>query len=876
MIPLKKYHTTAAAGRCVTPIPPDSMNFRLTINSKYYLYLQIAFTVLTFVTLVVVCAFFMNRMVRAHLKEAANAILDAEKEKAERALRTPADHLYDYVTVFRTLLSDGANLDTVRRHVENLEKMFKGGEAKHMSGFQRIYGYFETRDGKSGLIGGVGTLAVENPTDQPWYKNALATSVRDRVISTLQDRDPKSREIVRTYACAIHSTEGRLLGVLAIDVSTYESAQAIVAAAKKQHAVGMLIADDLTIISHTNPDYAGEKLDDPDIPVSIQGPAVKAGKEFSEVEFVNFRGEKSVGFSRKLTNGWYLAIVVPKHLYYLTANHVTLFLIGLGSLFCLIQILAFISIDTARNKAIEESRIKSSFLANMSHEIRTPMNAIVGMTVLGKGADNQERKDFCFTKIEEASHHLLRVINDILDISKIEANKFELSMTEFHFEKMLQGVANIISHKVDEKQQRFLVHIDESIPAMLVGDDQRLAQVITNLLSNAVKFTPDGGTVRLNAELVEEQDDEVVLQVTVTDSGIGISPEQQAKLFQAFQQAEAGTSRQFGGTGLGLAISKNIVSMMDGTIGVESKPGQGSTFTFTVRLQAGQASATRLLPRDINWNNVSIMIVDDDQDILDYFQDILHRFGTSCTTALSGEEALEKTDKNGAYNIYFIDWRMPNIDGIMLAKMLREKASDPSRSVVIMISAAEWRDIEAEARRVGVDKFLTKPLFPSKIMDMINKVLSSNRHIEKGKDQPEITGIFASKHILLAEDMSINRIILQGLLEPTGLMIDCAENGEEAVRMFRESPDKYDLICMDVQMPIMDGYEATQIIRALDLPKAKTVPIVAMTANVFREDIDECLKAGMNAHLGKPLNFDEVLMRFRMYLGIQSHETTAK
>jgi len=396
-------------------------------------------------------------------------------------------------------------------------------------------------------------------------------------------------------------------------------------------------------------------------------------------------------------------------------------------------------IDRARNAALEQavqaSKAKGNFLANMSHEMRTPMNAIIGMTAIGKNSDDINKKDYAFEKIENASTHLLGVINDILDMSKIEANKLELFPVTYCFEKMIQKIVDVISFRTDEKKQELVIAIDEKIPRFLTGDDQHLAQVISNLLSNAVKFTPESGRISLSAKLLEEKDGLCALQIEVSDSGIGISEEQQSRLFSSFEQADSGTSRKYGGTGLGLAISKSIVEMMEGRIWIESELGKGSTFFFTVKAQ---------------------------------------------------------------------------------------KAND-----------------------IGVD--------PDE------KEEESNQQAEKLK--------FENYTILLAEDIEINREIVITILEPTALKIDCAENGREAVNKFRDSPNKYDLILMDLQMPEMDGYEATIQIRKIEQGiTRKPVPIVAMTANVFMEDIEKCLSIGMNDHVGKPLDINELLKKLRKYL----------
>ncbi|MDR0239417.1 MAG: response regulator [Deltaproteobacteria bacterium] len=518
----------------------------------------------------------------------------------------------------------------------------------------------------------------------------------------------------------------------------------------------------------------------------------------------------------------------------------------------------------AREEALRASSAKSDFLANMSHEIRTPLNAIIGMTTIGRDAADMEKKNYAFEKIDGASTHLLGVINDILDMSKIEAGKFDLSFTEFSFEKMLQKVVNVVNFRVEEKRQSFTVHIDEKIPDILTGDDQRLTQVIANLLSNAVKFTPEGGAIRLKAQHEGEEGDDVILRIEVSDNGIGISAEQQTRLFQAFQQAESGTVRKFGGTGLGLAISRSIINLMGGNIWVESVPYQGTSFFFTVRLGRRTASSHKDMAPGLRGAGIRVLVVDDMPDLLEYFAIMARQIGFVCDTALSGQEALDRITQNGPYDLYFIDWNMPCMDGMELTR--RIKANTSASPVVVMISATEWSVLENEAKSAGVDAFLAKPLFPSVIADCIIQCLGLARDTGAEEEQPAARASFAGRHALLAEDVDINREIILALLESTDLIIDCAENGAEAVRMFSAAPARYDMIFMDVQMPEMDGYEATRRIRALDVPQAGTIPIVAMTANVFREDVDKCLAAGMNGHVGKPINLDEILEILHKYL----------
>jgi signal transduction histidine kinase len=388
--------------------------------------------------------------------------------------------------------------------------------------------------------------------------------------------------------------------------------------------------------------------------------------------------------------------------------------------------------DNEQRKAQEASRAKSDFLSSMSHEMRTPMNAIIGMTTIGRGSAEIEKKDYALDMVKEASAHLLGVINDILDMSKIEADKFELSFVDFDFEEMLEKVKAITKLKMDEKKLFYVVRVDKNIPKTIISDNQRLSQVIVNLLSNSIKFTPNRGTIALDAKLIGKIDDVYEIQIEVTDTGIGLTEEQIGKLFDSFVQADSGTARKFGGTGLGLAISKSIVEMLDGKIWVESKPCRGSKFTFTFKTESG----------------------------------------SDTLVAEAAAEILEQ----------------------------------------------EFIDDDEE------------PTFPD-------------------------------KRVLLAEDIDINREIAIALLEPSLVEVDCAKNGTEALEMFESNPQKYSLIFMDVMMPEMDGYEATRKIRALDFPSAKQIPIIAMTANVFKEDIEKCLAAGMNDHIGKPIDYNILMTK---------------
>jgi len=518
-------------------------------------------------------------------------------------------------------------------------------------------------------------------------------------------------------------------------------------------------------------------------------------------------------------------------------------------------------LEEARNAAEAANVAKSDFLSRMSHEMRTPMNAIIGMTTIGKSATNIEKKDYSFDKIDNASKHLLGVINDVLDMAKIEANKLELSFAEFNLEDMIKKVVDIINFRVEERSQHFFVNIDNNIPRILYGDDQRLAQVITNLLSNAVKFTPENNSIYLDALLLSEEDGVCKLQISVTDTGIGITEEQKSRLFHLFEQAETGTARKYGGTGLGLAISKRIVQLMNGDIWIDSTPEEGSKFTFTVSLKRGEPDY--VYDKEVDFKNLRIFVVDDEPEIRDFFTNMANSLEMKCTVAESGEQSLELLSQENDYDIYFIDWMLPGITGIELAKQI--PADKSQKSVVILVSSSDWSDIADDAREVGIERLLQKPLFQSSVLDLIKKCIHSRNDTDNNTKE-NMHDDFSQHTILLAEDVDTNREIILALLESTHINIDCAENGLEAVRMFESAPDKYGMVFMDLQMPEIDGYEATRTIRALDVAKSKNIPIIAMTANVFQEDIDKCFESGMNGHIGKPIILDELLKKLRTYL----------
>ena len=838
------------------------------IKTKRLLYIQVLFTMLAFLLMVILSYYYASNIVNNSLMRYAESVFAFAKARFESDILEYEVTLGGFSQSLRSMVMRGDTVEDLQEYFNDMAEYIRTSET-YMHGASNLYGYFETLPDGPVLISGFhnSRSGKLDPTQRLWYQAAVAGN--GEVIETQPYKCPEINDIVITYARSLFDNEGRIIGTVALDVRVGEVGKDIVDIALDRGGYGMLFDQNLTVVAHENPDFIGMHIFDHNFPLSIYSEEIQSKHNLSNGHFQSWKGFDSVAFIREMPNGWYLGLITPRDQFFEGVNKMMTMMCILGITLAMVLICILIRIDVAKKRADAESKQKSMFLANMSHEIRTPMNAIIGMTSIGKSSGDTKGKDYCLSKIEDASHHLLGIINDILDMSKIEANKFELSPTEFCIEKLLQRVVNVVNFRVEEKKQKFAVYIDKNIPETLICDDQRLAQVITNLLGNAVKFTPEKGSVGLSAHLIKSDEENCTIQIKVSDTGIGISREQQVGLFDAFYQAESSTARKYGGTGLGLSISKSIVEMMGGEIVVDSKLGEGATFSIEIQMKRGTEKVRNSYNKNINTQDFRVLAVDDTPHILAYLEELIKEFGFSCDTAKSGEDALKIVDRNGGYNIYFVDWKLPGMDGLALTRALKAKAEDPDNTIIIMISAAAWRTIENDAKKAGVDKFLTKPIFPSDISDIINEIFGIHQ-LDTVVESTDNAGVFEGRSILLVDDVEINREIVSVLLEPTLLDIDCAENGIEAVHMFTKSPDKYDIIFMDVQMPLMDGYEATRHIRTLDVPSAKTIPIIALTANVFREDVERCLEAGMSDHLGKPLDYDDVVDKLQTYLSLDS------
>ena len=520
-------------------------------------------------------------------------------------------------------------------------------------------------------------------------------------------------------------------------------------------------------------------------------------------------------------------------------------------------------IKDALTAAEQASRAKSDFLSRMSHEIRTPMNAVIGMTTIAAASlDNRDKLTDCLGKIGLSSRYLLSLINDILDMSRIESGKVSIINEEFDFRSFVEGISSLIYPQAKNKNIVFDLNIEGVVDERYRGDPLRLNQVLINILSNALKFTPEWRSVHLSIRETRRVRDRAYLQFIVRDTGIGMETGLLERIFEPFEQGGASISHSYGGSGLGLAISSNLISLMNGHISVSSTPGVGSEFVVELPLLTVPDNTPK---QDVSLEDIRVLVVDDDLVTCEHTTLILNRIGVDAEYVTSGKAAVTRVksalQRHTCYNIALVDWKMPDMDGVETARSIR-RIVGPDTLVIIM-SAYDWTEIEARAREAGVDFFISKPIFQSVVQDVL---LKATRRRQSADTLPVQKEDFAGRRILLVEDNEINMEIARTLLEFRNASVDGACNGQQAVEMFRSSPQNhYDAVLMDVRMPVMDGIAATQAIRGLNRADAATVPILAMTANAFAEDIERSRKAGMNEHLAKPIEPETLYARLASY-----------
>lgn len=578
---------------------------------------------------------------------------------------------------------------------------------------------------------------------------------------------------------------------------------------------------------------------------------------------------------------WYLVTVMPYGIMDKTVSDFSVLWITMAILSCtfilIMLIIVFIKYykitdrqiretNSAREVAERATKAKSEFLSNMSHDIRTPMNAIVGMTAIAiSNIDKKDQVANCLKKIALSSKHLLGLINDILDMSKIESGKLTLNMEQISLREITDNIVNIVQPQVKAKKQEFDVFINGIDAEEVYCDSVRFNQVLLNLLSNAIKFTPDEGKIELtlNEENSPLGDEYIRVHIIVSDTGIGMSEEFKNIVFESFAREDSKRVHKTEGTGLGMAITKYIVDAMHGTIEVESEQGKGTTFQVTLDLEkAEEREADMILP---SWD---MLVVDDDEMLCESAVHSLKTIGIDAEWTLDGETAVkmvtERHKSNKDYNVILLDWRLPGMDGIEAAREIKKITDIP----ILLISAYDWSEIEAEAREAGISGFIAKPLFKSTLYYGLKHVAVNEGEDEKEtvSETVEESSVLSGRRILLSEDNDLNWEIANELLSSQGLILDHAENGQVCVDMFKNSAvGYYDAVLMDLRMPVMNGYEAADAIRALDRADAN-IPIIAMTADAFSEDKQKCLAHGMNAHIPKPIDIKEVMRLLKKYI----------
>ncbi len=607
--------------------------------------------------------------------------------------------------------------------------------------------------------------------------------------------------------------------------------------------------------NQTNPESAKELFE-------------KITSSTGSVSMLNSHGQESIlSFTPvTATAGWTLLGYVPaKDLQVNKENWLLFGVVSAGLLLLfLVDLFHMLYLNKRLHAAAREAesanRAKTNFLSTMSHDIRTPMNAIIGLTTIAeKNLGDVESTKESLRKIGLASNHLLTLINDILDISKVESGKLKLSPLTFSIVETVENLVNISQPMIKEKNLEFNFHINQMEKEYLYADQLRLNQVYINILSNAIKYTEPGG--RVSVDMCEEKSEApgcVRLIYTVADTGIGMSPEFMANMYQPFSRQTDSRVNSIQGTGLGLAITKQMVELMGGTIECQSEQGKGTTFTVVLDIPVADRQR-----EDMQLDPIDVLIVDDDEIMLQTAVDTLESLGASTEQARSGLEALgmiEHRHLSGRdYGVVIVDWKMPEISGVETIKRIRSEIN--AKIPILLISAYDWSDIEDKAKEAGANGFVSKPLFRSTLYDKINDLIGKeSRVIEPEDDYSDLQGL----HILVAEDNDVNWEIISAMLAMFGITTDRAENGRVCVdRIQAAAEGSYELIFMDVQMPEMNGLEATRTIRKLENSWASSIPIVAMTADAFSENVTECLDAGMNGHIAKPVDIKLVIKEIR-------------
>jgi signal transduction histidine kinase/DNA-binding response OmpR family regulator len=858
--------------------------------------------IVAFALMVTLSSVFMSRIVSRQLADNALAALDYLETNIIIDLREPRTLLGGASETVRKMIIHGSGEKEVHAYLNEITAFLMSDE-EHLADFDGLFGYFDVFDGA--LLDGQNRTPPENynPLERPWYKEAVAAGGKIVFIQPhLSVMSMKPMNII-AYGRAIYDDDGNLLGVVAMNMN-FERVKAYITHANLGKVwFGVLLDEDCNFIFHRDHRLEGTNFADVNSDTAKLVALLKSGNEsVSEFRMINYQNIPSIAFVRSLENNWYLGIITPKDGYFAEVRRVRLILILLGTMLSIIfsVILVHIIAEKRRadakiheaDKAILANRVKSDFLAKMSHEIRSPMNVILGIVEMQlENRDLPPETLIALGKMQNSGHLLLNIINDILDLSKIESGKMELVKGNYDIPSLINDTVQFNVIRFDSKPVKFILNIDENIPLNLFGDPLRIKQILNNLLSNSFKYT-DMGEVELSFSAEASgagapgADKPVTLVIKVSDTGQGMSQEQLDKLFDDYTRFNIDPKRQIQGTGLGMSVTKRFIDMMNGEITVKSEPGKGTEFIIRIpqgyvdSAVLGKASvdnlqklcATREAKESATTMNRDympygkVLVVDDMEPNLYVTNMVLAPYGLAISTAKSGQEAIDKVKSGKVYDIIFMDHYMPLMDGVEATKIIRELGY---KHPIVALTANALVGQAKIFLENGFSGFLAKPIDTRQLNSTLNKFVRDKYPVEvveaarknKKPDEEEALPDLSSLKALLVDDFKPNLNGEAAMLQEYKIQTDCLLNGQEAVDRIKSGEPKYDIVFMDLMMPVMDGIEATRQIRSLGTEYANTVPIIAVTAMPADDAADQekaLLDGGFQKAMYKPFTLETV------------------
>ena len=715
---------------------PAINSFIKKITPKRPLYVQIIFTIFSYLIMVVLSYIFTRNIVDKYLKQNTENIFVSLKSQIMTDIMEPQITLKGFSGAVRDIILKGGSIDKLREYYNDMSNYLSQDKQSYLN-FNGFMGYFETFSGGPVFIESLlGSRPADyDPSEREWYKDAIRAN--GKIAETLMYHDVIYDDVMFIYSYCIFDDAGRRLGVVALRVKIDNIKKYIVNTVLVQGAYGMLLSSDWVVLAHPNESFVGEDARNPEIPFSIFIDELSNGIEITERPLVTYKGERALASFRFLPNGWVMGIVTPKGPYYKSIFYMALILIILGTALSSVLVFVLIRVDAARNKSDMENRQKSSFLANMSHEIRTPMNAIIGMTDLLNYEQLNKRQLGFVNDIKVSARSLLAIINDILDMSKIEAGKLELNPTNYDFHMLLDNIFSMFSYVTQKKGLDFRYETEGKIPRYLFGDDIRLKQVLTNICGNAVKYT-EKGYIRFKVTATANK-----LMFEIKDSGIGIRKEDMPKLFNTFQRIDTDKNRNVVGTGLGLSISKTFVEMMGGKIIVDSEYEQGSVFLVVIPIVLGkkeEVKSSKGLPEghSLSAPDANVLVVDDNEFNIRVAEGLIGLFKINVHTAFSGKEAIEMVQKND-YDIVFMDHMMPEMDGVEATGEIRKLGGKYKRLPVIALTANAVQGAREMFLSNGFDGFISKPIDIQEMYRILKEWLPLEKiEIKRDKTQENV------------------------------------------------------------------------------------------------------------------------------------------